>query len=49
MSGQATKQRLQLIISFITAAKNNSAKEANKEETLKKVIEFFRPMIIELI
>ena len=50
MKGQATKQRLQLIISFITAAASNMEKETDeKEQTLIKLIEFFRPMIIELV
>ena len=48
MRGQATKQRLHLIISFIHAA-NNTKKDSDKQMTLTKLTEFFRPMIIELI
>ena len=48
MKGQATKQRLQLIVSYINAA-SNTKKEADQQKTLDKLIELFRPMVIELI
>lgn len=48
MKGQATKQRLQLIEAFIHAAKNADT-DSEGGETLNKLIEFFRPMVIELI